>query len=345
MGIVRTVERRKAELEEFQRMLRTFHRKPEEVRIASSTEDKVVCITSGISFLGLWIANELLVKGYSVRLAVENEEDLLKLREMEVFTGTRSDVVAVMANVMEIDSLCEAFNGCRGVFHTSAFVDPGGISGYSKHMVNLEAKAAENVIEACARTPSVRKCVFTSSLLACVWREVSGPSGSVLDEKCWSEERVCQEKKLWFALGKTMGEKAGWRKAREREVNMVSICPGLITGPSFHLRNSTWSMAYLKGAREMYEKGVLASVDVSMAAEAHVYLYENMEYGACGRYICFDRVIIRAEEAIDLQEKMAVTILREGEGDSLALPVLSNSKLSRLMSSSFQRCSQFSESL
>lgn len=31
----------------------------------------------------------------------------------------------------EIESLLEAFEGCRGVFHTSAFIDPAGLSGYT----------------------------------------------------------------------------------------------------------------------------------------------------------------------------------------------------------------------
>lgn len=40
-------------------------------------------------------------------------------------------VEAVMARLNDIESLSQAFNGCRGVFHTAAFVDPAGLSGYS----------------------------------------------------------------------------------------------------------------------------------------------------------------------------------------------------------------------
>jgi hypothetical protein len=31
----------------------------------------------------------------------------------------------------DLESLCDAFRGCHAVFHTSSFVDPHGISGYS----------------------------------------------------------------------------------------------------------------------------------------------------------------------------------------------------------------------
>lgn len=42
-----------------------------------------------------------------------------------------SIVEVVMARLSEVESLTEAFNGCRGVFHTAAFVDPAGLSGYT----------------------------------------------------------------------------------------------------------------------------------------------------------------------------------------------------------------------
>lgn len=60
-------------------------------------------------------------------------EDMDKLREMEMFgeDGRDGGVSTVMANVMDPDGLRRAFDGCAGVFHTSAFVDPGGMSGYT----------------------------------------------------------------------------------------------------------------------------------------------------------------------------------------------------------------------
>lgn len=67
-------------------------------------------------------------------------------------------------------------------------------------MANMEVRAAEQVIEACVRTESVRKCVFTSSLAACIWRQSDrhgrqqGPP--VVDESCWSDESLCQDKKV-----------------------------------------------------------------------------------------------------------------------------------------------------
>lgn len=67
-------------------------------------------------------------------LIQNNAEDVQKLREMErsgEMMACTNKISVVMAKPTEIQGLMEAFDGCRGVFHTSAFADPGGISGYS----------------------------------------------------------------------------------------------------------------------------------------------------------------------------------------------------------------------
>ncbi|OVA07581.1 3-beta hydroxysteroid dehydrogenase/isomerase [Macleaya cordata] len=378
MGILRTTDSLRADLEEFSRLFLgcapPAYSKPkfsnlvqEEVvnfREGSEEEeeDKLVCVTSGASFLGLAIVNRLLNCGYSVRILIENQEDLEKLEQTERFVGGGggSTIIGnhysnnnrriggataevVMAKVAEVESLCEAFRGCRGVFHTSAFADPAGISGYSKCMAELEVKASQNVMDACARTASVRKCVFTSSLLACVWRNnVLDDLPPLLDHSCWSEESVCREKKLWLALGKTMAEKAAWRVAEDHEIKLATICPGFITGPEFCRRNPTSSIAYLKGAQEMYAEGLLATADVSKVAEAHVCVYEAMSNTGCGRYICFDHVIQREEDVLELAGQMGIPANRitsnAPSNDSVPRFQLSNGKLSRLMSR-LSRCS------
>jgi hypothetical protein len=65
-------------------------------------------------------------------------------------------------------------------------------------MAEIEVKASEAVMRACARTPSVRKCVLTSSLLACIWRDSShyDISSSVINHGCWSDESLCIDKKV-----------------------------------------------------------------------------------------------------------------------------------------------------
>ncbi|CAN0904283.1 Cinnamoyl-CoA reductase-like SNL6 [Linum grandiflorum] len=180
-------------------------------------------------------------------------EDVEKLREVERRQNSNSNsrvvaVEAVMASLFEVERLKEAFTGCHGVFHTAAFADPAGLSGYTKSMGEIEVKAAENVVEACSTTPSVRSCVVTSSLLACIWRDSTLQDyPCVVNHKSWSHESFCRDKRLWYALGKVRAEKAAWSKSKEKGVKLATICPGLVTGPEFLARNPTSTVAYLKG--------------------------------------------------------------------------------------------------
>ncbi|XP_061988288.1 cinnamoyl-CoA reductase-like SNL6 [Rosa rugosa] len=310
------------------------------------SEEKLVCVTSGVSFLGLAVVNRLLLRGYSVRIIVNNSVDVEKLREM---TTANVNVTVVMAKLAEVESLSQAFQGCRGVFHTSGFTDPAGLSGYTKSMADIEVKASQNVMRACAVTPSVRKCVLTSSLLACVWQEQDISQNDlstipVINHDCWSNESLCIEKKLWYALGKLRAEKAAWTLAKETGLKLTTICPGLITGPEFFSRNPTATIAYLKGAQEMYQCGVLATVDVMRLAEVHVSVYEAMNKSAFGRYICFDRVIETEKEAEKLAGETGMSkkkICRNYEGSSSVHHLryeLSNKKLTNLLSGTLRSC-------
>ncbi|KAM7506621.1 hypothetical protein LguiA_017074 [Lonicera macranthoides] len=358
MGILRPSKSKSMEMDEFRKMLLSnalVHSKKYDDTFRnrslatgdyiSCERDQLVCVTSGVSFLGLSIVKELLLRGYSVRITVDNEEDIEKLREMELtgeMRGTNGVIEVVAAKLNETESLLEAIDGCSGVFHTSAFIDPAGLSGYSKSMAEIEVKAAEKVIEACASTQSVRKCVFTSSLLACTWQDNSLSSITpVIDHDSRSNESFCIEKKLWYALGKLKAEKTAWRIAEERGLRLTTICPGLITGPNFFPRNPTSTVAYLKGAQEMYANGLLAVVDVNRLAEAHVRVFEAMNRTAFGRYICFDKVIGCEDEVEKLEQETGIQIntISRNMADNLRTRFkLSNMKLQRLMSSRTQRC-------
>lgn len=303
--------------------------------------DKSVCVTSGASYLGLAIVHRLLGRGYSVRVIVHTEEEKERV-VTAIGVGRDNDVCEVTAKLTEVESLLEAFDGCRGVIHTSAFTDPAGLSGYSKHAADMEVKASEAVMEACARAPTVRNCVFTSSLSACIWRDdVDLPA--VVDHRSWSLESLCMDKKLWYALGKTRAEKAAWRIAEDRRLNLATICPGLVTGPDFCHKNSTATIAYLKGIKEMFANGLLATVDLMRLAEVHVCVLEAMtENSAFGRYICFDRVIDSESDAEDLARAAGRTMATLGSPVASTRFELSDVKLRRLMSSA-RRCREASD--
>ena len=93
----------------------------------------------------------------------------------------------------------------------------------------------------------------------------------------------------------------------------------------------------------MLKNGHLAIEDVKKAAEAHVYVYEAMDNGACGRYLCFGKVVRTRSEAIELENSLKVQGLLSGggshevsdeEADAEINSMLSNAKLVRLIQTS-----------
>lgn len=54
--------------------------------------------------------------------------DLEKVEEMRRNNG---NIWPAVAKLSEVESLEAAMEGCRGVFHTTGFIDPAGLSGYS----------------------------------------------------------------------------------------------------------------------------------------------------------------------------------------------------------------------
>lgn len=92
----------------------------------------------------------------------------------------------------------------------------------------------------------------------------------------------------------------------------------------------------------MLKNGHLAIEDVKKAAEAHVYVYEAMDNGACGRYLCFGKVVTKRSEAIVIENRLKVHGLLSGvsqealdeEVDEEINSMLSNAKLASLIQAS-----------
>ncbi|GAB4827437.1 hypothetical protein Ancab_034322 [Ancistrocladus abbreviatus] len=308
----------------------------------SARERKLVCVTSGNSYFGAHLIKELLAHGYFVRATIQNQrdfEDMKRILGNEEMNRLESVVVVKMGNV---HTLCDAFRGCHAVFHTSSFIDPHGVSGYTETAAFLETEGAKNVIEACGMAAYVKRCILTSSLLASIWK--ADNLNSAVDESSWSDEDYCRENKLWLALGKTRAEKAAWSKSKEMKVNLVTLCPGLVMAPAFPTAHHETCLPYLKGGATMLQRGILATEDVSKLAKAHVRVYEAMDSGACGRYFCFERVVTRLEEAIQLENGLKLHGLlsggrnaEENEAESITSNI-TNSRLSRLLRAQQSSC-------
>lgn len=288
---------------------------------------RTVCVMDASGRLGSTLVERLLKRGYTVHAAVQTQGDLSS------FGGLASDnknLKVFHSDPFDYHSVVDALKGCSGLFYT--FEPPQDHSTtYDENMIEVEVRAAHNVLEACAQTDTMEKVVFTSSATAVIWRDHQmSDSSAELDEKNWSEINFCRKFKLWHALSKTLAEKTAWALAMDRGLSMVSINAGLLMVPDLSIRNP-----YLKGAAEMYENGLLATADLDFLVDAHICVYEDVS--TYGRYLCFNHVVTNTEDAVKLAKFLTPSALESQSydedkvNDRMIQQRISNKKLNKVM--------------
>ncbi|KAI3868394.1 hypothetical protein MKX03_020377 [Papaver bracteatum] len=106
-----------------------------------------------------------------------------------------------------------------------------------------------------------------------------------LSERNWSDANFCKKFKLWHGLSKTLSEKT------------ACINAGLLVGPEISMKAS-----YLKGAAEMYEDGVLVTVDQFFLVDSHICVFEDVS--SYRRYLCFNHVVKRPDVAVEFAKML-----------------------------------------
>lgn len=105
--------------------------------------------------------------------------------------ATEERLVVYDVDVLDYQSILVSLKTSNAVF---CLLDSP--EGYDEKEVDLEVRGAINVVEACERTESIDKIVFSSSsLTASILRDNIGTQKDV-DEKCWSDQDFCRNKKV-----------------------------------------------------------------------------------------------------------------------------------------------------
>ncbi|XP_015084679.1 cinnamoyl-CoA reductase-like SNL6 [Solanum pennellii] len=279
-----------------------------------------VCVMGSSTQFVSSLIIRLLEKGFTVHAAIQNHSELISIcdkKRLKVFC----------LDLFDYHTIIDALKGCCCLFYS--FEPPKDHSAtYDEYMTEIEVRAAHNVLEACAQIDTIEKVIFTSSATAIIWGFDDKKSLSI-DEKHWSDINFCRKYKLWYALSKTLAERTAWGLAMDRGINMVSINSGLLMDDDLNIKNP-----YLKGAKEMYENGVLVSVDVDFLVYAHICVYEDVS--SCGRYLCFNHIINTINDAINLANNFNLSPLPSSppsfEKDTKIIQQrISNKKLNKIM--------------
>ncbi|CAH1447627.1 unnamed protein product [Lactuca virosa] len=250
-----------------------------------------VCVTGASGFLASWLIKRLLSSGYHVVGTVRDPTNEAKLAHLWKLEGAKERLRLVKAELTEEGSFDDAIMGCEGVFHTASPV-LGHITNPREEILKPAVDGTLNVLRSCKKNPSLRRVVFTSSSSTVRVKDKFDPEKPV-DESSWSSVEICEKYQIWYVLSKTMAEKAAWEFCNENGINLVTLLPSFLVGPSLPptlCSTASDILGLLKGETERFKwHGRMGYVHIDDVALCHILVYEHEK--AQGRYLCSSTVI------------------------------------------------------
>ncbi|XP_059434796.1 tetraketide alpha-pyrone reductase 1-like [Corylus avellana] len=262
-----------------------------------------VCVTGASGFLASWLVKRLLLSGYCVIGTVRDPANEKKLAHLLRLEGARERLRLVKADLMEAGSFDDAIMGCHGVFHTASPVHKAS-SDPKAEILEPAIEGTLNVLRSCKKNPSLRRVVLTSSSSTVRARDDFDPNVP-LDETSWSSVELCERLQIWYALSKTLAERAAWEFCNKNGIDLVTILPSFVVGPSLPpdlCSTASDVLGLLKGETERFQwHGRMGYVHIDDVALSHILVYEDET--ANGRYLCSSTVVDNDELALLLKAR------------------------------------------
>uniref|UniRef100_A0A6N2MLT1 NAD-dependent epimerase/dehydratase domain-containing protein n=1 Tax=Salix viminalis TaxID=40686 RepID=A0A6N2MLT1_SALVM len=257
----------------------------------STGAGKIVCVTGASGYIASWLVKLLLSRGYTVKASVRDPNDPKKTQHLRALSGAQERLELFKANLLEEGSFDSIVEGCEGVFHTaSPFYHD--VKDPQAELLDPAVKGTLNVLGSCAKHPSIKRVVLTSSMAAVAYNGKPRTPDVVVDETWFTDPALCRESKLWYVLSKTLAEDAAWKFAKEKGMDLVAINPAMVIGPLLQPTLNTSAAAILS-----LIKGWINVKDV---ANAHIQAFELPS--ASGRYCLVERVAHHSEVVKILRE-------------------------------------------
>ncbi|XP_011025486.1 PREDICTED: cinnamoyl-CoA reductase 1-like isoform X3 [Populus euphratica] len=256
-----------------------------------SGEGKVVCVTGGSGYIASWLVKLLLHRGYTVKATVRDPNDPKRTEHLLSLDGAKERLHLFKANLVEEGSFDAVVDGCESVFHVASPVLLGTNIDPQADLIEPAVKGTLNVLKSCAKFPSVKRVILTSSMASVVFNGKPLTPDVVVDETWFSDSAFCVSNKLWYMASKTLAEEAAWKFAKEKGIDMVTINPGFVIGPLLQPTLKSTAELFLdhiNGGAPRLPSEIYRFVDVRDVAYAHIQALEIPS--ASGRYCLVGRV-------------------------------------------------------
>ncbi|MBA0623352.1 hypothetical protein Godav_008823 [Gossypium davidsonii] len=256
---------------------------------------KRACVVGGSGFVASLLVKLLLEKGYAVNTTVRDPDNQKKISHL-VTLQELGDLKIFQADLTDEGSFDAPIDGCDLVFHVATPVNFAS-EDPENDMIKPATQGVVNVLKACAKAKTVKRVVLTSSAAAVSINTLNG-TDLVMTEKDWTDIEFLSSAKppTWgYPASKTLAEKAAWKFAEENNIDLITVIPSLMTGPSLTpivpssiglatslISGNEFLINALKGMQML--SGSISITHVEDVCRAHVFLAEKES--ASGRYIC-----------------------------------------------------------
>ncbi|KAI8553894.1 hypothetical protein RHMOL_Rhmol05G0051800 [Rhododendron molle] len=225
-----------------------------------------VCVTGASGFVASWLIKRLLFSGYHVTGTVRDPEisppPLSKVHDGARISfwkapkldrnvhagGAKERLWLARADLMEEGSFDDAIMGCDGVFHSASPAE----------ILTPEIEGTLNVLRSWKKNPLLKRVVLTSSLSTARARDDFDPR-IPLDESSWSSVELCERLK-------TLAERAAREFCNENKIDLVTVLPSFVVGPSMSPELCTTAsdvLGLLQGFVKLAKLSSLENLDLS----------------------------------------------------------------------------------
>ncbi|KAF7119685.1 hypothetical protein RHSIM_Rhsim13G0162700 [Rhododendron simsii] len=256
---------------------------------------KTACVIGGSGYVAATLIKMLLEKGYAVNTTVRDPDNHKKVSHLVAFESLGS-LKIFKADLTDAESFDAPIAGCDLVFHVATPVNFAS-EDPENDMIKPAIQGVLNVLKACAKAGTVKRVILTSSAAAVSINQLNG-TGIVVDESHWTDVEFLSSAKppTWgYPVSKTLAEKTAWKFAEENNIDLVTVIPSLMAGPSptidvpssiglamSLITGTEFLINALKGMQMV--SGSISITHVEDVCRAHIFVAEKES--ASGRYNC-----------------------------------------------------------
>ena len=130
-------------------------------------KSKPVLVTGGSGYVASWIIKMLLEDGIHVKATVRDPSNSKKVGHLKALAKASAGKLNLFkSDLLDTGSFDEPMRDCELVIHTASPFFLTGIKNPGKELIRPAREGTRNVLESAKRTPTVKRVVLTSSVVA-----------------------------------------------------------------------------------------------------------------------------------------------------------------------------------